>query len=193
MSDKLMSDNVNDMPEAPNCQGADEAIKRFEKIMMSRIYLQEQLGDRLKLSIRTGMAVLFLLAVSVLVLIVTLTIQVKKVSEVANNMDANFKSISHHMTNIHHFMNKMESQVSYIPKIKSTTSFMHVNMTEINDSLAGINGQVSQMNNELLSVQDKMKKISSSVQVIDSSVNNMNGEVYRMAKPANTFNKFIPF
>ncbi|MBF0265272.1 MAG: hypothetical protein HQL46_08365 [Gammaproteobacteria bacterium] len=186
-------DTLQDLPEAPSCQGADEAIKRFEKIMMSRIYLQEQLGDRLKVSIRTGMAVLFLLAISVLILIITLTIQVKRVSEVASNMDTNFQTISKHMNSIHHFMGKMETQISYIPQIKSTTSFMRVNMTEINGSLTGINNQVTQMNNELISVQNKIKSVSSSVQLMDNSVNNMNGEVYRLSKPAKSLNKFMPF
>jgi len=110
-----------DQNEAESCQGIEHAISRFEKIMMSRIYVQQRLGDRLKLSIRTGMLVLFLLAIAMLILIVTLSIQVSRVADVADSMSQNFNLIAHNMQTINKYMTTMEKQVAYLPKIKGKT------------------------------------------------------------------------
>jgi uncharacterized protein YoxC len=179
--------------EAESCHGIEHAIKRFEKIMMSRIYVQQRLGDRLKLSIRTGMLVLFLLAIAMLILIVTLSVQVSRVADVADNMNHNFTLIAQNMQTINQYMNTMEKQVAYLPKIKGKTSIMDEQMLKINHSLTSVKREVHEMSGQLSHVQNKMVRISKSVNKMDNEVGLINGTVHRISKPANTVNKMFPF
>jgi len=182
-----------DQNEAESCQGIEHAISRFEKIMMSRIYVQQRLGDRLKLSIRTGMLVLFLLAIAMLILIVTLSIQVSRVADVADSMSQNFNLIAHNMQTINKYMTTMEKQVAYLPKIKGKTSIMDEHMLKINHSLTSVKREVYEMTGQLSQVQNKMVRISKSVNKMDNEVGLINGRVHRISKPANTVNKMFPF
>jgi len=182
-----------DLNEAESCQGIEHAISRFEKIMMSRIYVQKRLGDRLKLSIRTGMLVLFLLAIAMLILIITLSVQVSRVADVADSMNQNFNLIAHNMQTINQYMNTMEKQVAYLPKIKGKTTMMDEHMLKINHSLTSVKQEVHEMTGQLSHVQQKMVRISKSVNTMDHEVGLINGRVHRISKPANAINKVFPF
>ncbi|MFK5893223.1 MAG: hypothetical protein QM504_08390 [Pseudomonadota bacterium] len=179
--------------EADSCLGIEQAILRFEKIMMSRIYVQQRLGDRLKLSIRTGMVVLFLLAIAMLLLIVTLSIQVSRVADVADSMSQNFTIIAKNMQAINQYMNTMEAQVAFLPKIKDKTAIMDEQMFKMNQNLTSLKIEIQQMTGQLSKVQKNMLSISQSVVTMDAEVNLLNGQVHRMSKPANTVNKMFPF
>jgi len=185
--------NDLDQNEAESCMGIEHAIKRFEKIMMSRIYVQQQLGDRLKLSIRTGMVVLFLLAIAMLILIVTLSIQVSRVADVAENMNHNFYAIANNMQTINRYMETMETQVAYLPKIKNKTSVMDLHMHKMNKNMSSIKTEIKQMTGQLSLVQQNMLSITTSVNKMDAEVGLINGQVHRMSKPANAVNKMFPF
>ncbi|MFK5986817.1 MAG: hypothetical protein QM479_15530 [Pseudomonadota bacterium] len=179
--------------KAEQCQGVEQAILRFEKIMMSRIYVQQRLGDRLKLSIRTGMVVLFLLASAILLLLVTLSIQVSRVADVADNMSKNFFVISKSMQTINQYMGNMEQQVAFLPKIQGKTAQMGEHMVLMNSSLAAIKTEMMQMKGNLSQVQTKMVRISGSVKDMDTEVGYISGQVNRISKPANAINKVFPF
>jgi methyl-accepting chemotaxis protein len=183
----------NNQNEAESCMGIEHAIKRFEKIMMQRIYLQQRLGDRLKLSIRTGMLVLLLLAVAMLLLIVTLSIQVSQVAAVADNMNQNFYTIAKNMQTINRYMDTMETQVAFLPKIKNKTAVMDLHMHRMNQNMSSIKTEIQQMTGQLSHVQQNMVSISKSVNKMDAEVGLINAQVHRMSKPANTVNKMFPF
>jgi len=175
------------------CQGIEQAIIRFEKIMMSRIYVQQRLGDRLKLSIRTGMLVLFLLAIAILLLLVTLSVQISRVADVTDNMDANFLIIAKNMQVIDKYMGLMEKQVAYLPKIKGKTAIIDEQMKLMNQNLFAIKNEVQEMTGNITKVRSKMSTISITVKEMDGQVGFMSGQVHRMSKPANTINKMMPF
>ncbi len=176
-----------------SCQGIEQAILRFEKIMMSRIYVQQRLGDRLKLSIRTGMAVLFLLAIAMLLLIVTLSVQVGRVADVADNMNGNFNAIANNMQTINKYMLSMEKQVAFIPKMEGRTGVMDNEMQKMNHSLSAIKNEVQLMAGNLSLVQKKMLTISQSVDTMDKNVGFINSQTHRISKPANAINSIFPF
>ncbi len=175
------------------CMGIEQAIKRFEKIMMSRIYVQKRLGDRLKVSIRTGMVVLFLLAVSILVLLMTLTLQVGKVTQVAENMNTNFKHIAANMARINQYMQDMESQVAFLPQIRGKTQLMSSQVIKMNQDMYAMRQAMNKINGEMLLIQQQMGSISHSVKNMNGNVGLINSQVHKMAKPANRFNKMFPF
>ncbi len=193
VSDHTENRQNDEQEDGEQCQGIEQAIIRFEKIMMSRIYVQQRLGDRLKLSIRTGMVVLFLLAMAILLLLVTLSVQVNRVAIVADNMSQNFTAISKNMRTIDQYMSHMEQQVAFLPKIQGRTAQMDDQILLMNQNLTSIRSEIGEMTGNLSQVQTKMLNISGSVKKMDSEVGNMSNQVQRMSKPANTINKMFPF
>ncbi|MCU7837262.1 MAG: hypothetical protein KZQ83_18715 [gamma proteobacterium symbiont of Taylorina sp.] len=179
--------------DAPQCQGIEQAVKRFENVMLSRIYVQQRLAERLKNSIRIGMLILFLLAIAIFVLLLTLSIQVGRVGVVIVDMNENFINISENMMHINHYMTDMEKQVAFLPKIKNKTLVFDQQMALMNNDLFMIKNNMREMSGHISRVQLKMNEVSESVRQMDGQVQLMNHDTYRMSKPANTMEKFFPF
>ena len=177
----------------PDCQGIEEAVKRFESIMMSRIYVQQRLADRLKNSIRVGMLVLFLLAVSIFALLWTLSIQVSRVSESIIFMNENFVNISDNMEHINNYMINMEKQVAYLPKIKDKTAIFDQQMHLMNNEFVNIRKEMYIMSDNIVVMENKVKQLSSSMVQMDNQVGNLTYDTHKISKPAKSMNKFFPF
>ena len=70
------------------------AARSFEAIMVSQIEIQDKLGDDLKSGIRVGMIVLGLIAISILILLLTLSSQINRISDVVGDMNTNFNTVT---------------------------------------------------------------------------------------------------
>ena len=70
------------------------ALSSFEGIILSQIDIKNRLGDRLNYSIQAGIIILGVIALSILVLLLTLSSQINRISGVVGNMNANFAAIS---------------------------------------------------------------------------------------------------
>jgi uncharacterized protein YoxC len=177
----------------PECQGIEEAVKRFENIMLSRIYVQQRLGDRLKNSIRIGMVILFLLAISIFTLLLTLSIQINRVGESIVHMNQSFGGIAQNMNRIDSYMTNMESQVAYLPKIKDKTEIFDQQMGLMNHDFLIIKNEIRAMSDNISLIENKMKSMSYSVSQMDDRVGLITQDTHRMSKPAKNINKLFPF
>ena len=188
-----------EMPEnydensAPECLGIEQAIKRFESVLLARIYVQQRLANRLKNSIRIGMASLFFIAVSISILLLTLSTQIKQAREAVGHMNENFVVISENMMMINQYMTDMEKQVSYLPAINHVTSDMNQKMVSLNENFAIIRQEISETNGSVNQLQGKMERVAGSVQHIDGQVNFLNRDTSRISKPAKRMKNFFPF
>jgi uncharacterized protein YoxC len=182
-----------DAENRPECQGIEEVVKRFENIMLSRIYVQQRLGNRLKNSIRIGMLILFLLAISIFTLLITLSIQVNRVGDSIIHMNQNFTGISENMHYIDRYMLRMEQQVGYLPKIKNKTAMLDQQVKLMNDDFSLIRNEMSQMSGTMALMERKIKEVSHTVIQLDEQIGLMNRDTYRMSKPAKKMNNLFPF
>ncbi len=182
-----------DSENTPECQGIEEAVKRFENIMLSRIYVQQRLGDRLKNSIRIGMVILFLLAISIFTLLLTLSIQINRVGESIVHMNQSFGGIAQNMNRIDSYMTNMESQVAYLPKIKDKTEIFDQQMGLMNHDFLVIKNEIRAMSDNISLIENKMKSMSYSISQMDDRVGLMTQDTHRMSKPAKNINKLFPF
>ena len=66
------------------------AATSFEAIMLSQIEAKKQLSVRVNYSIRAGIIILGLIAVSILILLLTLSSQINRISVVVGSMNENF-------------------------------------------------------------------------------------------------------
>ena len=64
-----------------------QALSSFEGIVLSQIDVKNRLGDRLNYSIRAGLIILSVIAFSILVLLLTLSSQINRISNVVGAMN----------------------------------------------------------------------------------------------------------
>ena len=87
------------------------ALSSFEGIVLSQIDVKNRLGDRLNYSIRAGLIILSVIAFSILVLLLTLSSQINRISNVVGAMNTHFSAVSLRMDEISDHLGSMESQV----------------------------------------------------------------------------------
>jgi len=188
-------------PQAPKASADDavlqqqylRALSSFEGIILSQIDIKNKLGDRLNYSIRTGIIILGVIAVSILVLLLTLSSQIKHISGVVGNMNAHFRSVSEQMNDIRIHMISMEEEVALLHSISANTAIMDQQMTAINEDLASMDQSVSGINDQVTAVRGNVGSVALTMDRMNADVQAMGVDMHRMAKPARSMNKMFPF
>jgi hypothetical protein len=169
------------------------ALSSFEGIVLSQIDVKNRLGDRLNYSIRTGLVILSLLAFAILILLLTLTSQITRISSVVSSMNTHFSAVSLRMAEIADHMVSMEHQVAQMQPIAQYTSAMR-------DEVAAIQQSTSELENNIVSIGGHMHGSRANVENImvtmgamNQEIQVMSAEMHRMAKPARTLNRMFPF
>ena len=167
-------------------------MSSFEGIILGQIEVKNKLGDRLNTSIRAGLVILSLVALSILILLLMLSSQVSRISDVVGDMNDHFIAVSAKMGDIKNSVVAMESQVSLMSDIEQYTTIMSQemdaitsNMNAMEYSMLGIDQQFTEMHNTINNIAITTRQMNSEVQVI-------NYEINRMAEPARSINKFFP-
>jgi hypothetical protein len=83
------------------------AVSSFEGIILSQIEMKNILAARLNHSIQAGLIILGLIAISILILLLTLSTQVNKISSVVHDMNTNFTLVSAQMTRMQTYIDSM--------------------------------------------------------------------------------------
>ena len=169
------------------------ALSSFEGIVLSQIDVKNKLGDRLNYSIRAGLIILSVIAFSILILLLTLSSQITRISHVVGAMKTHFSAISLRMDEITKDLGSMEIQVAQLGPMAGITASMR-------DEIAAISASTGDIENSMLSIGQQMAGTRTNVEGIAVTMNAMNGEVqamsaemHRMAKPARTLNRMFPF
>jgi methyl-accepting chemotaxis protein len=169
------------------------ALSSFEGIVLSQIDVKNKLGDRLNYSIRAGLIILSVIAFSILVLLLTLSSQITRISQVVGAMNTHFSAISLRMDEITRDMGSMEQQVAMMQPMSEITASM-------TREIAGISANTGEIENSMLSIGQQMagtrnnvESIAMTMQAMNAEVQAMSAEMHRMAKPARTLNRMFPF
>ena len=168
------------------------SVNSFEAIMLSQIEIGDKLGDDLKSAIRVGMVVLGLIAISILVLLLTLSSQINRISAVVKDMDSNFTSVSLQMDHMSVAVNSMSKRVALLSQIDSQTEIMLNNMSTITKDLETMDKTVNGISNHVTVVRHNVQNISTSMNHMDDQVQLMSMDMHHMAKPARSINKIFP-
>ncbi|MGB5733461.1 MAG: translation initiation factor 2, partial [Thiohalocapsa sp.] len=97
------------------------AMSSFEGIVLNQIDVKNALGDRLNWSIRAGLVILFLIAFSILVLLMTLSSQINRISDVVGAMNTHFSAVSLRMSEIRDHLGSMQVQVQKMEDLAGYT------------------------------------------------------------------------
>jgi len=188
-------------PQAPKAS-SDEAVLQqqylralssFEGIVLSQIDIKNKLGDRLNYSIRTGIIILGVIAFSILVLLLTLTSQISRISDVVNDMNNHFSSVAQQMNRIRSHMVAMEERIGLLGAIETHTTVMDQEMLAIATDLAVMQNNVDGISRHVADVRGNIGNIALTIDGMNLEVQAMSGEMHHMSKPARTMNKMFPF
>ena len=190
-----------DEPNAPRDTADDtilqqqylRALSSFEGIVLSQIDVKNKLGDRLNNSIRAGLVILGVIAFSILVLLLTLSSQITRISDVVGAMNTHFSAVSLRMDEISAHLGSMESQVAQLRVIQGYTSTMQEEIAGIGSSTGSIDESVNSVNQHMAAALLNVESIGVTMNAMNHEVQAMSAEMHRMAKPARTLNKMFPF
>ncbi len=169
------------------------SLSSFEGIILSQIKVKNKLGDRLNLSIRTGLVILTFIAVSILVLLLMLSIQMSRISGIVIDMNSHFTSIATKMERITTNMGHMEHQVSQMEAISTHTEVMKTEMLAINGNMGSMDQSVTGITTDISDVSNRVGNIALTIHNMNNEVQAMSHEMHRMAKPARSINRMFPF
>ncbi|RLJ19575.1 translation initiation factor 2 [bacterium endosymbiont of Escarpia laminata] len=168
------------------------AVTSFEAIIVSQIEIKNILGDRLNYSIRTGLIILGLIAISILILLLTLSSQITRISAVVGDMNQNFTSVSAQMENIDTYITSMEKRVSLLGGITSQTETMDREMGTITTDLRRMRWTLKGIQQHVKSVDGNIAYISSAIDKMNFDIQRMGHDMHRMGQPARSMNKMFP-
>jgi len=169
------------------------ALSSFEGIVLSQIDVKNALGDRLNYSIRAGLIILFVIAFSILVLLLTLSSQITRISDVVGAMNTHFSAVSLRMDEISSHLGSMETQVAQMKAIEKDTATMQAEMQIISEATGSIEGSVVNIGQHMGGTRQNVENIAVTMNAMNLEVQAMSVEMHRMAKPARTLNKMFPF
>ncbi|MCU0971670.1 MAG: translation initiation factor 2 [Gammaproteobacteria bacterium] len=169
------------------------ALSSFEGIILSQIDIKNRLGSRLNYSIQAGITILGAIAVSILVLLLTLTTQITKISNIVAEMNTHFTSVSTQMNQISGHMKAMEERVSLMGAISVHATNMDSEMALIKSQMDAVRETVAGINTNVYSVRNSLGNISVNMDLLNNEIQVMGGQMLYMSKPARTFNNMFPF
>jgi uncharacterized protein YoxC len=169
------------------------ALSSFEGIILSQIDIKNRLGDRLNYSIQAGIIILGVIALSILVLLLTLSSQINRISGVVGNMNANFAAISGQMHQIQGLMASMETRAALLADMDAQTGSMDQEMTAIGSDMTRMRQSVAGINAHVGVVRNTVANMSGNIEVMNNEVRVLGQEMIRMSKPARAINKMFPF
>jgi uncharacterized protein YoxC len=169
------------------------AVSSFEGIILSQIEMKNILAARLNHSIQAGLIILGLIAISILILLLTLSTQVNKISSIVNDMNTNFTLVSQQMNRIQGHIASMEKRVSLLGDIEQQTTVMDNEMSKIVEDMKTMTSTVNGISTNVNGVRNNVSNISVTMDRMDFEVNRMSYDIDRMSKPARRMDDMFPF
>ena len=169
------------------------ALSSFEGIILSQIDIKNKLGDRLNYSIQAGIIILGVIAISILVLLLTLSSQINRISTVIHDMNVQFTSVAEQMHQIRGHMVNMEKRIALLEDINQMTATVDEEMRTIEADMDLMQKIVKGINLHVAAVRNDVGNISVNMDVMNNEIQSMSVEVHQVAKPARTLNKMFPF
>jgi prefoldin subunit 5 len=169
------------------------AATAFEAIILSQIDIKNKLGDRLNYSIQAGIIILGIIAASIFILLLTLSSQVNRISDVVAEMNQDFTSVSSQMGRIDGYFGSIEQRVTQLEQIAGRTVQMEQELALIAADLQAINTNINSIKNHMGSVRGNIGSVSLAIDHLNHDIQLMSVDVHRMGGPARSMNKMFPF
>ena len=169
------------------------AATSFEAILFSQIEVKKELTQRLNYAIRVGTVILGIIAISILILLLTLSSQISRISGVVHDMNQDFSAVAGHMEQIKANITSMEQRVSLMEAITQQTAVMQQEMGSINSDMRNMVATINGIRHHVTGVRGNIDHIANTIDHMNANVQGMSHDMYRMGQPARSMNKMFPF
>jgi uncharacterized protein YoxC len=169
------------------------ALSSFEGIVLSQIDVKNRLGNRLNYSIRAGIIILGAIAISILILLLSLSSQVNRITKVVGEMDTHFEAIATKMDDIREHLDHMDRQVALVREMGGMVAVMDKEMQQINLDMSGMQGKVNGIEQNLARVRQRVDGIAVNIDQLNRELQGITHQMHRLGKPARSLNKMMPF
>jgi len=187
-----MAEAGDNKREAVSDQKLLRAARSFEAILLSQIGIQEKLSDDLKNAIRFGMVILGLIAASILVLLLTLSSQINRISGVVADMNHNFTTVTAQMQRISQTVDSMVKRVALLEPMDQQTTAMKQEMVRIDADIGDMRDTIGSMETHVTQVRQSVENMATTITRMDDEVQAMAADMQHMSKPARTLKKMFP-
>ncbi|CAK0751587.1 conserved hypothetical protein [Gammaproteobacteria bacterium] len=193
-SDNMINPPVIQQTEANAAEARFiRAATSFEAILLSQIDVKKELTQRLNYAIRAGIIIPGIIAISILILLLTLSAQIGRISGVVKEMNKNFASVAEHMTLIKGNINSMESRVALMEGISHQTAVIDNEMNLITGEMRQMVATMNGIKRHVTDVHLNVDNISNTINHMDANVQLMGHDMSRMGQPARSLNNMFPF
>ncbi|MET0047300.1 MAG: translation initiation factor 2 [Sedimenticola sp.] len=169
------------------------AVTSFEAIILSQIKIKNKISDRLNKAIRAGIIILGLIAISILILLLTLSSQINRITDVVTEMNRDFTEVSGQMLQIREYMETMEQRVALMESVTDQTGVMDTEVASIAENIEKMQGTVSGIKQQVAGMRQDIGLVSGTVDGMNVEVQRMGVDMHRMGQPARSMNKMFPF
>ncbi|MET0093666.1 MAG: translation initiation factor 2 [Sedimenticola sp.] len=169
------------------------AVTSFEAIILSQIKIKNKISDRLNKAIRAGIIILGLIAISILILLLTLSSQINRITDVVAEMNRDFTEVSGQMLEIRQYMETMEQRVALMESVTDQTGVMDTEVASIAENIEKMQGTVSGIKQQVAGMRQDIGMVSGTVDGMNVEVQRMGVDMHRMGQPARSMNKMFPF
>ncbi|MES9868182.1 MAG: translation initiation factor 2 [Sedimenticola sp.] len=185
---------TNDVPEdSVSEEQFLRAVTSFEAIILSQIKIKNKISDRLNKAIRAGIIILGLIAISILILLLTLSSQINRITDVVTEMNRDFTEVSGQMLEIRQYMETMEQRVALMESVTDQTGVMDTEVASIAENIEKMQGTVSGIKQQVAGMRQDIGLVSGTVDGMNVEVQRMGVDMHRMGQPARSMNKMFPF
>ena len=164
-----------------------EALRSFEQIMGYRNEMYLRLSQRVRTTVRGGMAVFAMVGLAMFLLLITLVMQVDRARESSTLLARHVTAVATDMGQIEATVRDMETRMQ---KFASISDYMNImtdhtgriaaGMQELDTSMTAIRGQMG-------SINSRLARINRHVGAMGYAVNGMGYSMGEMARPAGMF------
>jgi len=164
-----------------------EALRSFEQIMGYRNEMYLRLSQRVRTTVRGGMAVFAMVGLAMFLLLITLVMQVDRARDSSTLLARYVTAVAIDMGQIEATVRDMETRMQ---KFASISDYMNImtdhtgriaaGMQELDTSMTAIRGQMG-------SINSRLARINRHVGAMGYAVNGMGYSMGEMARPAGMF------
>ena len=166
----------------------EQALHKFETIMQYRSDMYTRLAARVRTVVRSGMAIISMVALLLFFLLYTLASQMQHASKSTKNIQANVSIVSDNMNQMTTLIANLEKRLQVMETIQLTMGNITLNTGGMVQNVGELNSEMNAMKQRMRNINSSLYRMSQSMSGIGGAVNRVGRDVGSMSQPASPFN-----
>lgn len=174
-----------------NNNNLEQALQKFENIMQYRGDMYSRLAARVRTVVRSGMAIVSMVALLLFFLLYTLSTQMQHAAESTKSIQMNVTTVANNMSQMNELVANLEHRLQVMEAIQQNMNNITRNTDGMVKNVGDLTNEMTVMKQRMYSINNSLQRMSQNVSGIGGSVNRVGRDVDSMARPVSPFN-FMP-